>query len=673
MSAQTEETKSKRYTRLFMRTALVSVFLATGLFMLSNLLQASRQISHATEHILVLFALLLFSAYPIYVVFYSVKILTIRVSLTLGVFLLIFHQVIGLIDVMSPGVLRGGPLNLQGFQPLILALGFGTFMASMYFSLMNIVNAQAALRQEQQRLNQEITVRQRAEAELRERDENLRIAQHLSNVGSWKWIVATDTVQWSEELFRINGHDSKLPIPSFAEMSSFFTPESWKRLNEAVTEALHHGASYELDLDLVRTDGIIRKTIARGEVDFDATGKIVGLHGTVQDITERKQAEEHIAYQAHLLANVHDAIIAIDEGLNVTAWNRAAEEMYGWKAEEVLGRNVVGSLRSESTEARLATLLRTLNETGRCRAEGVHHQKDGQPIQVEGTFTALYQANRQMTGYVIVNRDITERKRAEAEKEKLEILNRQLQKSESLGRMAGAIAHNFNNQLHVVTGNLEMALNELPRAAGRPVEFLTDALRAARRASEVSSLMLIYLGQTHDKQEPLDLSAACRQNLPILLAAMPKNVVLDSDLPSPGPVVRSNPNQIQQILTNLVTNAWEAGDEAKCIIHLSVKTALPSDIPELHRFPPTWQPRNNAYACLAVADTGLGIAAKHIDSIFDPFFSSKFPGRGMGLAVVLGNVRAHGGAITVENDPGRGSIFRVYLPLSEAAPAVPVL
>ena len=255
-----------------------------------------------------------------------------------------------------------------------------------------------------------------------------------------------------------------------------------------------------------------------------------------------------------------------------------------------------------------------------------------------------------------------ERKRVQEEKERLEDQNRKLQKSESLGRMAGAIAHHFNNQLMAVIGNLELALDGLPRDAGS-FETLTDAMQAALRASEVSRLMLTYLGQMVGKLEPLDLSSACQLSLPMFKAVMPKNVALECELPSPGPVVIGNANQIQQVLGNLVTNAWEAGDGAPGVVRLSVKKALPSDISELYRFPIDAQARHTGYACLEVTDTGCGIAPEDMEKLFDPFFSSKFTGRGLGLAVVIGVLRAHEGIITVESEVGSGSIFRVYFPL----------
>jgi two-component system cell cycle sensor histidine kinase/response regulator CckA len=121
---------------------------------------------------------------------------------------------------------------------------------------------------------------------------------------------------------------------------------------------------------------------------------------------------------------------------------------------------------------------------------------------------------------------------------------------------------------------------------------------------------------------------------------------------------------LQQILTNLITNAWEAVGEGRGVIRLGIKTVSPADIPAAHRFPLDWQPQDNAYACLEVTDAGCGIAAKDIENLFDPFFSSKFTGRGLGLAVILGIVKAHGGAVTVESEPGQGSTFRVFFPVS---------
>jgi len=136
--------------------------------------------------------------------------------------------------------------------------------------------------------------RRRAQEALQDSEQSLREAQRLARIGNWQWTVATDTVKWSEELFHIDGRDPDLPAPSFAEMSSCYTPESWQRLSAVVAKTLQSGESYELDLEMVRPDGTTRHTSARGEATYDAGGKIVGLHGTVQDVTDRKRAEDEI-------------------------------------------------------------------------------------------------------------------------------------------------------------------------------------------------------------------------------------------------------------------------------------------------------------------------------------------------------------------------------------------
>ena len=210
--------------------------------------------------------------------------------------------------------------------------------------------------------------------------------------------------------------------------------------------------------------------------------------------------------------------------------------------------------------------------------------------------------------------DISESKRTEEEKAKLEAQNRLLQKAEGLGRMAGAIAHHFNNHLTAVMGNLELAIGDLPRgavSAGR----LSDALHAARDAAEVSKLMLTYLGQTHAQHERLDLSEVCRRSLRLLRAAMPKDMVLDTKLPSPGPVISANANQVQQVLTNLVTNAWEAGSDSRGAVRVTVKTVPPAGIPASPRFPVDWRPHDTvSYACMEVAMQAAGSRSRILKS-----------------------------------------------------------
>jgi signal transduction histidine kinase/CheY-like chemotaxis protein len=290
-----------------------------------------------------------------------------------------------------------------------------------------------------------------------------------------------------------------------------------------------------------------------------------------------------------------------------------------------------------------------------------HRHKDGTVFPVEITANIFELQGRKTI--IATTREITERKKIEEEHKQLELQRQQLQKTESLGRMAGAIAHHFNNHLGVVIGNLEMTIDNLPQDA-EPFNSLSAAMQAASKAAEMSSLMLTYLGQSFDNHEPLDLSDVCRRSLPLLKAVMPGDVTMKTDLPSPGPIIMANAPQIQQVLSNLITNAWEAIGDGRGAIHLRVKTVSPTEITAAYRSPIDWQSLESAYVCLEVTDTGCGIEDTVVEKLFDPFFSTKFTGRGLGLAAVMGIVKAHGGVVTVESEPGRGSAFRVFFPMS---------
>lgn len=257
--------------------------------------------------------------------------------------------------------------------------------------------------------------------------------------------------------------------------------------------------------------------------------------------------------------------------------------------------------------------------------------------------------------------DITEGKRAEAENADIVVRNHQLQKTESLKLMAGAIAHHFNNQLQTVMGYIELAMDDLSPGTVAS-ESLAEALKAVSKAAEVSRQMLAYRGRPLSKHTILDLSEICCKCLQLLLPEVPERIILKTDFPVSGPLIHANADQIQQVLTHLIANAWESTGENPGVVGLAVKTVSLADIPASRRFPIDWLPQECNHACLEVTDTGCGIQERDIEKIFDPFFTTKFIGRGLGLSVSMGIADAHGGGITVESTPGKGSVFRLFLP-----------
>jgi len=401
----------------------------------------------------------------------------------------------------------------------------------------------------------------------------------------------------------------------------------------------------------------------------DHSGKALGMVALVEDITERKQLEHALQaseMQFRLLFEDHSAIMLLidPESGRILKANRAAAEYYGYPRDrlEQMNINQINCLPQEN----ITQILQQVGE-GTLNEFAVPHRLADGSIRTVEVHTAPISVQENSVNFAIVH-DITTRLQAEEERERLEAQNIQLQKTESLARMAGAIAHHFNNKLQAVTMSLEMAIDLLENSSPTPntpqLQKLADsALNSAAAAAEVSKLLLIYLGSAPCQFTLLDLSIICSNYQPILRATIPESIEYLVIPFQSGVMVNANANNIQQILTNLITNAWEACPNQRGTIRLHMEIIPGNEIPTEHRFPVDYIPETRQYACLVIEDTGVGIKAQDIDRLFDPFFSTKFTGRGMGLSAVLGIVRAHKGAVTIESREGEGSTFRVYFPL----------
>jgi signal transduction histidine kinase len=264
--------------------------------------------------------------------------------------------------------------------------------------------------------------------------------------------------------------------------------------------------------------------------------------------------------------------------------------------------------------------------------------------------------------------DITERKRAEAERHELEEAMRQHQKLESLGVLAGGIAHDFNNLLMGVLGNASLALEDLPPSSP-VIEYLQEIETAARRASELSQQMLDYSGRGRFVVERVDLDAVIDDMSEMLLSSVRPDAALRFHLARDLPPIEADVSQMRQVILNLVTNASEALCDGGGVIDVSTSTMRCDAALLQQAYPPERLPEGN-YVVIEVADDGTGMDAETRERVFDPFFTTKFQGRGLGLAATLGIVRGHGGAIRVESEPSRGTTFQVLLPLPHGpAPA----
>jgi signal transduction histidine kinase/CheY-like chemotaxis protein len=297
----------------------------------------------------------------------------------------------------------------------------------------------------------------------------------------------------------------------------------------------------------------------------------------------------------------------------------------------------------------------------------LHRRKDLSVFPVE--ITGRFFEGQGRAVHIAAIRDITERRRAEEERRKIEEQMRHTQKLESLGVLAGGIAHDFNNLLMAILGNTDLALLRLPPSAPAR-ENLEEIVRASHRAADLCQQMLAYSGKGRFVVELLDLSAVVREMIHMLQVSISKKAVLRCDFAERIPAVEGDATQLRQVILNLITNASEALGEQSGSITLSTGHRE-CDRAYLADCILGADAREGPYVFVEVRDSGCGMDAATLPRIFDPFFTTKFTGRGLGLAAALGIVHGHTGALKVASEPGKGSTFTVLLPAAAGPAASP--
>ncbi|MEO6596156.1 MAG: response regulator [Planctomycetota bacterium] len=291
----------------------------------------------------------------------------------------------------------------------------------------------------------------------------------------------------------------------------------------------------------------------------------------------------------------------------------------------------------------------------------------------ERTFETLHSPLRgsggEVTGVLGVSIDITERRKAETERQRMQEQMLLVQKLESLGLLAGGIAHDFNNILTAILGGASTALMALPAEHAARTD-LDHVVAAAKRAADLTRQLLAYSGRGHYEIRATDLSALVRDIAALLRASIQQQVKLQLELAPGLPAVEADQAQLQQVLMNLVINGAEAiGSRTGTV---TVTTGVQTLATAAAMITPGGFEAGR-YVFVEVHDTGGGMDAQTLNKIFDPFFSTKFTGRGLGLAAVLGIVRTQKGAIDVRSIVGQGTTFRVFFQASEATPAPPTV
>jgi len=508
----------------------------------------------------------------------------------------------------------------------------------------------------------DVTESRRADAKLRESEERFRLFARATNDAVWDWNVATNQLWWNEGYVTLFGLPAEGMDPSYEAWVARLHPDDRERVLAVLDQMIDGGGdTFTTEYRFRCANGSYAYVLDRAYVMRDATGRSVRMVGAMTDLTERMRTEEKLREQAALLDQANDAILVRDLNHRVLYWNRSAERLYGWTVAEAVGRSVQDLIYGISSA--FAEAMKVVLAKGEWAGQVEQFTKDGRVLTVEGHWTLVCDAQGRPRSILAINSDVTERK-------KLERQFLRAQRMESIGTLAGGIAHDLNNLLSpIVMGAGLLQRFELPEQGQ---EVVRNIERSARRGAELVKQVLSFARGVEGERIPLQLAHIIREIASIVGNTFPKNIAFEAQVAPDLWLVPGDATQLNQVLLNLCVNARDAMPDGGRLTIVAGNREIDAQYSATdHTVPP------GRYALVEVSDSGSGMTQAVMDRIFEPFFTTKDLGKGtgLGLSTVLGIVRSHGGAVTVQSEPGRGSTFRVWLPAhadQAAAGAAPV-
>ncbi|HWB59238.1 MAG TPA: PAS domain S-box protein [Chthoniobacteraceae bacterium] len=428
------------------------------------------------------------------------------------------------------------------------------------------------------------------------------------------------------------------------ELIEWVAPES----REMVAEAMRTEREETYSQQLLRRDGTAFHAEARAKMVRvgDRTLRMIAL----RDVTERKRALEQIMEQAALLNETADAIIVFSLDNWILYWNKGAERMYGWPAADAIGRQISKLLYNGIDPSKPSDVHDILMVKGEWSGVLEHSARDGRRLTVETRLTLVHDKDGNPKSILAINTDITERKKIEAQ-------FLRAQRMESIGNLAGGIAHDLNNILAPIIMSIDILKDfvEDPKA----LDILETIHGSASRGAAIVQQVLSFARGMDGPQVEIQPKDLIKDIQHIVRDTFPKNIRLETSAPPDVWNMKGDPTQLYQILLNLCVNARDAMPQGGRIMIAIENRVVSGPDAAMHL-----KANAGPYLAIHVSDTGIGIPKENLDMIFEPFFTTKEFGKGsgLGLSTLLAVVKSHGGFVNVESEPGRGTTFSLFFP-----------
>ncbi|MEH1773538.1 response regulator [Nostoc sp.] len=533
-------------------------------------------------------------------------------------------------------------------------------------------NLTRTLTEQNKRLEMEILERQQVEekllshsAALAEWNNRYQALIQASGQILYDWNLHTNEIKYAGNVERILGYSMPEMLGGLNRWLELIHAEDKNLFIEEINRVLFTKERFHRISRICRKDGTYITVENNGYIFLDSTGKVARMAGFVIDITEqqaalrdRKNAEQKIREQAALLNITTDGIIVQDLVNQIQFWNKGAEHLYGWMAEEALGKNANQLLYRKQNFCQLKNIQKTLAESGSWQGELHQVTKQGKEIIVASRWTLVNDDQQQAKSILIVNSDITEKKQLEAQ-------FLRAQRMESLGTLASGIAHDLNNALTPMMMTVQLLEEKLPDQKSQ--QWLTIMETNVKRAADLVKQVLWFSRGSVGNFKTLQVQYLISETENIVKQTFSRAIEIRIDLPQQNLWnIFGDVTQLHQVLMNLCINARDAMPDGG-ILEISAKNFWVDS----HYARINIDAKVGSYVMIAVRDTGTGIKREIVDRIFEPFFTTKELGKGtgLGLSTVLGIIKSHSGFVNVVTEVGKGTEFQVCLPVTQTIDA----